>query len=435
MKIKKLLFIFLFLSMSSQSGFAASSQFDPPRAGGPFLPMDTGHLNFFNDGLDVFQEVVSVAGTEPGAPDKGLGPKFNMNSCAGCHAFPAVGGSSPPVNPQIAVANRFGAVNQIPPFIAVNGPIREARFIKNPDGTPDGTVHQLFTITGRQDAPGCNAPQDDFDDEFIAGNVVFRIPTPVFGLGLVTLIPDSAIRANNAANTAIKNTLGIKGHPNFNANDHSISRFGWKAQNKSLLLFSGEAYNVEMGVTNELFPDENSQIAGCSFNAYPEDRTIYLASTVRTGVSDMAKFMNFMFFSAAPTPLPPTTQTTNGLNQFNKVGCVMCHTASFTTGKSSISQMSSIVVTLYSDLLVHHMGTGLADGITQGDAGPDEFRTAPLWGVGQRLFFLHDGRANTLLAAIQAHSSPGSEANTTIANFNKLTAANQNDLIAFLQSL
>jgi len=81
------------------------------------------------------------------------------------------------------------------------------------------------------------------------------------------------------------------------------------------------------------------------------------------------------------------------------------------------------------------MGTGLADGITQGGAGPDEFRTAPLWGVGQRVFFLHDGRTTSLIEAIKAHRGRGSEANKIIERFNKLSIRQQQDLINFLRSL
>jgi CxxC motif-containing protein (DUF1111 family) len=81
------------------------------------------------------------------------------------------------------------------------------------------------------------------------------------------------------------------------------------------------------------------------------------------------------------------------------------------------------------------MGTGLADGITQGTAGPDEFRSAPLWGLGQRIFFLHDGRTNDLMQAIQAHQSSGSEANTVISNFENLSASEQQDILNFLRSL
>jgi CxxC motif-containing protein (DUF1111 family) len=97
--------------------------------------------------------------------------------------------------------------------------------------------------------------------------------------------------------------------------------------------------------------------------------------------------------------------------------------------------LSNQTANLFSDLLVHHMGTNLADGITQGGAGPDEFRTAPLWGIGQRVFFLHDGRTKSLVEAIRAHSSPGSEANLVIERFNRLREREQRDLINFLRSL
>jgi len=102
---------------------------------------------------------------------------------------------------------------------------------------------------------------------------------------------------------------------------------------------------------------------------------------------------------------------------------------------SPSAALSSQRVNLWSDLLVHHMGRDLADGITQGSAGPDEFRTAPLWGVGQRVFFLHDGRTSNLLDAIEAHKSRDSEATKVIDRFNKLHAREQQDIINFLRSL
>ena len=128
---------------------------------------------------------------------------------------------------------------------------------------------------------------------------------------------------------------------------------------------------------------------------------------------------------------------------FENVGCAHCHTPSFITGKVIASGSSTVPsvalsnqpVNLFSDLLVHHMGKGLADGIMQGGAGPDEFRIAPLGGVGQRIFFLHDGRTNNLVEAISAHKSPGSEANKVIARFNRLSTPEKQDLINFLRSL
>jgi CxxC motif-containing protein (DUF1111 family) len=119
----------------------------------------------------------------------------------------------------------------------------------------------------------------------------------------------------------------------------------------------------------------------------------------------------------------------------------LCHTPTLTTGNSTVAALRNQTVNLFSDILVHAMGPGLADNIVQGGAQGDEFRTAPLWGLGQRIFFLHDGRATDLIQAIQAHSSAGdtnlgpSEANAVIDNFNKLPEGKKQDLLNFLRSL
>jgi CxxC motif-containing protein (DUF1111 family) len=146
---------------------------------------------------------------------------------------------------------------------------------------------------------------------------------------------------------------------------------------------------------------------------------------------------------APPTPAPDTPSTVNGRATFAKIGCAHCHTPSLTTGKMIASgsstnpsaALSNQTANLFSDLLVHHMGKGLADAITQGGAGPDEFRTAPLWGVGQRVFFLHDGRTSNLVEAIEAHRSSRSEANKVIDRFRRLRVREKQDVINFLRSL
>jgi CxxC motif-containing protein (DUF1111 family) len=364
----------------------------------------------------------------------------------------------------IAVATLNGAKNMVPWFVTAKGPVREARFKRNPDGTNDGGVHDLFVITGRSDAKGCNISQPNF---LPAGNpltgkggnanIIFRIPTPLFGAGLIEAIPDSAILANMHTNAPEKTQLGIYGHPNAHlsgnanrsANDGTITRFGWKAQNKSLLMFSSEAYNVEMGISNQLFPQERDETPACLFTATPNDALNFTTSPTGTAtsnpavISDIEAFANFMRMLAPPTPAPDTPSTVNGRATFTKVGCAHCHTPSFTTGKmiasgsstSPSAALSNQPVNLFSDLLVHHMGRGLADGITQGGAGPDEFRTAPLWGVGQRVFFLHDGRTSSLVEAIKEHQSPGSEANRVIERFHRLPTREQQDVINFLRSL
>jgi len=117
------------------------------------------------------------------------------------------------------------------------------------------------------------------------------------------------------------------------------------------------------------------------------------------------------------------------------VGCVLCHTESMMTGNSPVAALANQSARLFSDLLVHNMGSGLDDGISQGNAGTGEFRTAPLWGLGQRIFFLHDGRTADVNEAIQAHSSRGSEANKSVDAFNALSVPNMQDVINFLRSL
>jgi CxxC motif-containing protein (DUF1111 family) len=254
---------------------------------------------------------------------------------------------------------------------------------------------------------------------------------------------------------SLKQSLGITGHPNYSDDDGTIARFGWKAQNKSLLYFAGEAYTVEEGVSDEAFPSENDEsITSClppfpvasgtnKTKGVPDDRndTGEAPKLPVNFPGDLERFSLFMKFLAPPTPVAPTTSTSNGLVQFNAVGCNLCHTNSFTTPASSIAALSKVQANLYSDLIVHHMGPGDADNVAQGNAGGDEFRSAPLWGIGQRYFFMHDGRTTDIVQAIEDHFSlgnttyPNSEANAVINNFNALSQQNQQDLVNFLRSL
>ena len=440
---------------------------DAVDAGQPFSTLTPNQAQFFSNGQSSFLEVDAVP--------NGLGPTFNALSCGSCHSQPATGGTSPRQdqfpfvgpNPQIEAATDNGGTNTIPFFVSSTGPVREARFpfVLNPDGTvsttPDGGVHDIFTLQGRADATNvvgitgqpqtCTLPQQNFNQMKKLNNIIFRVPTPTFGAGLIENISEQTIINNMNANAALKQSLGIAGHPNRNGNDGTIARFGWKAQNKSLELFAGEAYNVEQGVSNEVFQSErgfppNPPPVSCLFNGTPEDHTNFDNSGAEI-TSDVVGFSNFMRFLDQPTPSsngipgsPPPSSIANGRAQFSNVHCDMCHTPALATTASSLnSALHFQNANLFSDLLVHHMGSGLADGVGQGGAGPDEFRTAPLWGVGQRVFFLHDGRATPdnggLLTAIQAHASNGSEANAVINLFNSLSAQNQQDLLNFLRSL
>jgi CxxC motif-containing protein (DUF1111 family) len=449
-------------------GSGNSGVHDPgPRAGSlgagePLPGLTSDQLEYFQNGLARFNQTDSVSGTIGGEPGIGLGPGYNATSCQSCHAHPATGGTSPSLNaypnigqnPQVAAATVDGALNTLPSFITADGPVREVRFpfaVRASNAvttTPDGGVHDLFTIAGRPDAVGCTTAQPNFALMQQLGNLIFRIPTPTFGAGLIESIPDATIVANRDSNAAMKRALGISGHTNNSGNDGSVTRFGWKAQNKSLEIFAGEAYNVEMGVTNELFPNERANPpAACLYNATPEDETNFSLAGPNIP-SDTVMFAAFMRFLAPPAPsvqgIPgnPTAQSiANGRMAFSLAHCDMCHTPTLQTGTSAMTPaLNNQPAALYSDLLVHNMGSGLADRVSQGSAGPDEFRTAPLWGVGQRVFFLHDGRATPanggLLQAIEAHAGQGSEANTVISIFNnQLSNQQKQDLLNFLRSL
>jgi CxxC motif-containing protein (DUF1111 family) len=417
-------------------------------AGAPLEGIGVYERKFFLAGRETLLEVTSITGSisETGL---GLGPRFNLDSCAGCHAYPAPGGSSPSVNPQIRVATEHGATNRVPWFVKRDGPVRVARFKLTPEGAADGAVHPLFTISGRTDqpAPTCQLPQPDFDRD--KNNLAFRIPTPLFGLGLVEAIPDSEIVRNLTADDEEKRTLGIAGRVSRSPMTGACARFGWKAQQESLLGFAAEAYHTEIGVTNELFPTEPDVEPGCLFNANPEDHIKYSELTNERGASEIELLAAFMRLSAPPLPAPVTESIRNGGALFSSVGCSLCHTPELKTGNSVTPALNRKVIQPYSDFLLHHMGPALADGISQGSAGPDEFRTAPLWGIGQRIFFLHDGRTSDLLEAIEWHapsSASGSvrgqkhgvrpsEASGVIRRFQSLSSRQQQDVLDFLRSL
>jgi CxxC motif-containing protein (DUF1111 family) len=423
---------------------------------------NAGILTFFNDGLGRFQEIESVSG----GANNGLGPRFNSNSCSSCHAQPAIGGSGPASNPQAQfISSGVAPKDAMPYFITSTGPTVEARFpfYFNKNGSantssPNGGVEDLFTVTGRSDAGACSLTQPSFSAAQAANNIIFRIPTPVFGAGLVENLDDSTLLSNIAIN--LNNRLGISGAFNHNGNDGTISRFGWKAQNKSLHIFTGEAYNVEMGITNLLFPQDRplpgedgggaSGLTGFPSTClnlaggYPED-TNNPGQTGSAILDDVSAFANFMR-GLAPPPTGSVvlngatvaaSSISNGASLFSSIGCATCHNPTpGTTQKSKITgSLGSAPVNAYSDFEIHHMGTTLTDNVAQGGAGGDQFRTAPLWGLGQRIFLLHDGRTTSLLTAIEDHDSRGSEATTVEGNFDNLNSSQQQDLLNFLRSL
>ena len=423
----------------------------------------SGILGFFTDGQARFQAVEAVSGTA----NNGLGPRFNSNSCSSCHAQPALGGSGAATNPEFEFpSNGVAPGNTVPSFITATGPTREARFpfFFNSNGSvntsePNGGVEDLYTVTGRADAGTCNSstalPQPSFATAVAANNIIFRIPTPTFGAGLIENLDDSTLLNNQLNN--LNNNLGISGTFNHNGNDGTISRFGWKAQNKSLHIFAGEAYNVEMGISNLLFPQdrplpgEDQQLTGLPPSClnlggagYPED-TSNPGSSGPAILDDVSAFANFMRFLAAPPTGPvvlngstvSTSSISAGSSLFTAIGCATCHnpTPGTTQPSGFTTSLSKQPVNAFSDIEIHNMGTGLADNVSQGSAGGGQFRTAPLWGLGQRIFLLHDGRTTNLITAIRDHASNGSEANVVEEQFFDLSPTQQQEILDFLRSL
>jgi len=427
----------------------------------------SGILAFFTDGQTRFQEVETVSNSA----NVGLGPRFNSNQCSSCHAQPAIGGTGAATNPQfLFTSNGVAPGNTTPSFITANGPTLEARFpfFFNSNGSvntnaPNGAVETLFTVTGRSDAGTCNnstaLPQPSFATAVAENNIIFRIPTPVFGAGLIENLDDSTLLKNQLVN--LNNNLGISGTFNHNGNDGTISRFGWKAQNKSLHIFAGEAYNVEMGISNLLFPQdrplpgedgaggtgETGLVSTClnlSGAGYPED-TSNPGSAGPAILDDVSAFANFMRFLAPPPTggvvLNGTTVSASaisaGSSLFSSIGCATCHnpTPGTTQASNFTLSLSQQPVNAFSDIEIHNMGTGLADNVSQGTAGGDQFRTAPLWGLGQRIFLLHDGRTTNLITAIRDHASHGSEASFVEEQFFNLSPTQQQEILDFLRSL
>jgi CxxC motif-containing protein (DUF1111 family) len=356
--------------------------------GDPFPGLTPDQQAAFDEGKDEFQEVER--------PRDGLGPIFNGTSCAQCHSNPAVGGDSNIVETRFGTTdkNKFDALGDL------GGSLIQSQGIGRVGGC-------MFTFVGEVVPPEATI-------------VTGRKTTPLFGLGLVDAVPDSTfenLRQNGGKVNRVLDPV---------SRSRKIGKFGWKAQVSSLFVFSGDAYLNEMGITSPFFPNEQcpngdcSMMAGCDLVADPEDNG-----------DDVLAFTNFMTLLA---PIPRGTITpsvTAGEVVFNRIGCAGCHVSSLTTGTSSIAALNQVTFHPYSDFLLHPMGA-LGDGIEQGQAAGDEMRTAPLWGLRFRSRFLHDARATTHPAAIEAHDGAAKEAAQA---FGRLTATERQELLDFLGSL
>lgn len=363
--------------------------------GDPLPGITAAEFSEFRLGLEDFSEVETA--------EDGLGPAFNATSCAACHNVPAIGGSS------VVVETRAG--------------YRTEKGFAGLDNDGNTLMH-LFSVPPHKCQPA--APDD-------ANVFARRAPLPVFGAGLVEAIPDEAILA--LEDPFDRDGNGVRGRAaivdDVATGTRRVGRFGWKAQQATLLAFSGDAYRNEMGITNDLFPKEYAygisaaELSRCDLRPDPEDVRDPL--TRRRGIDNFEAFMKFL----APIARGPIDQAVrDGERVFQSVGCAACHVPALPTGPNVNPLFNRRNVPLYSDLLLHDIGTG--DGIQQAAAKGEEIRTPALWGLRLRRPLLHDGSAATIEEAIARHQR---EAELAQRGFNQLRDADRALLLAFLRSL
>jgi CxxC motif-containing protein (DUF1111 family) len=364
--------------------------------GDPIPGITPTEFTEFRLGLEDFTEVETV--------EDGLGPAFNATSCAACHNVPAIGGTSLVLETRAAYRDAAGAFDAL--------------------DTSGNTLMHLFSVPQHTCQPVM--PAD-------VNVVARRAPIPLFGAGLIEAIPDETLLANEDPLDRDRN--GVIGRASVVTDvatgERRVGRFGWKAQQATLLAFAGDAYRNEMGITNDLFPKEfafgmtDEQIRRCDLRPDPED--VRHPITRRRGIDNFEAFMRFL---APPARGTIDALAQDGLRIYSAIGCGACHIPTLTTGPSSNPTFNRKQVPLFSDLLLHDVGTG--DGIRQAAAGPNEIKTPALWGLRHRRPFLHDGSASTIEEAILRHQREGE---LSSRGFAQLSPDDRQRLLAFLRSL
>jgi CxxC motif-containing protein (DUF1111 family) len=387
----------ILVTVAAVSGLASaylSGQQEAAVVGSPLPGITARELELFRLGREDFLEVET--------PEEGLGPTFNGTSCAQCHNIPAVGGTS------AILEVRAGRRDADGKFYA----------------PPGGTLVHLFSV-----AP--HTCQVSVYDE--ANVIAHRISIPLFGVGLVEAIPDATLLA--LEDPEDKNGDGIRGRAaiieDVATGKRRVGRFGWKAQQATLLAFAADAYFNEMGITNDLFHNEGvlretrAKPSPCDATSASED-----VRNPRTGLRGIDDFENFLKLLAPPPRGAITSEVTRGERVFTDIGCAGCHIPQLETGPSSNPLFDRKPVKLFSDVLLHNIGTG--DGIEQAAARGDEIRTPSLWGLRFRRPLLHDGSAASLEQAISRHQREAAGASERFAG---LPAEQKSELLAFLRSL
>jgi CxxC motif-containing protein (DUF1111 family) len=380
--------------------------------------------------------------TAPAPVFGGLGPLFNNTSCVACHLRDGRGRapesgeelsslllrlSVPGVDAEGGPRPAPGFGGQLQPR-AIAGRAPEARVRVSYDELPgrlvDDTPYSLRRPRFELLDPYTSLPADL--------QVSPRIAPPVFGLGLLEAVPEAAIAA--LADEADADGDGISGRANYvwdvEAAATRLGRFGWKANTPTLRQQAAAAYNADMGITSGLFSHENSlgqpQADGLEDEPEVADQTLH----------DTAIYTATLAVPARRNLDAPAVQ--RGRQIFGEARCARCHVPELRTGPHPVGALSQQTIRPYTDLLLHDMGEGLADGRPDFIADGREWRTPPLWGIGLtatvsgHTTFLHDGRARSLLEAILWHGGEAEESRRQVEN---LGAPDRDALLAFLMSL
>jgi CxxC motif-containing protein (DUF1111 family) len=386
-----------------------------PAAGEPLVGLKQGERERFEAGKVLFDQSF-VAST-------GLGPVFNQDSCGSCHSTP-LGGSG------TITVNRFGNIQFVGP-----GPLD---FTFDPLEALGGSLLNVGSI----DATNCGETFPFPETNYAAK----RLTNSTLGFGLIEAIPDSDIEAN----ALVPPAPGISGRVHIvpiieDPGETGVGRFGWKDQLKTVLSFTADASIQEMGITNHILPEDNPpqgdlvKLANCDTVADPEEPVDLEGRTFVDLVTDFQRFL-------APPPQTPRSGMT-GEAIFDAIGCADCHVRTWQISEDDEEvddevegAISGTTFHPYSDFLLHNMGFK-ADLIVQGGAQLDEIRTPPLWGLRLRDPLWHDGRVAggtfsfRIKQVIKQHDDSLGEAKPSAVAFAALSAADQNALIAFTDSL
>ncbi len=445
--------VVLVLVKCQKSALFPADQYDDRLSGGDATVFDQTSKAFGNafENMSAYDQHVHEVGdmifsqsfvTAPAPIHSGLGPIYNNTSCASCHHNDGIG------VPTAGEAQSSLLMRISLPGMDVNGgPVAvpgyglqvqdKAAYGKQPEAKVNISYAYQTYYFDDGDSYELRAPTYTLNNLYapILGTYLLspRLAPPMIGLGLLEAVPESEIVAN--ADPGDANGDGIKGKANYvwdvTTKSTRLGRFGWKANTASIITQVATAFNQDMGLTSSILPVENSygqrQYDGLKDDPELPDTTL-----------------NAVKFYAQTLSVPARRNVTDatvkrGEQLFVLAKCATCHKQTLTTGVNvAFPALSAQVIHPYTDLLVHNMGQGLADNRPDFKAGGEDWRTAPLWGLGlyetvnNPGYYLHDGRARTLVEAIMWHAG---EAAPSQSYFSKLSKADRNAVLRFLMSL